>query len=114
MPARFASATQTPTSEQTFRGLLAVARALGKRGCWLYQRRWHFTVRDEWTVAISAESAGRLRVDACRHTTPTASFWVLAGDHDRLAGVVLSLTEQIAAGVAPEESNGGAVDPQLC
>jgi hypothetical protein len=60
--------------------------------CWLYERRWHFSVGAGWTIALSPDSAGRFRLDACRHTRTVHSVWVLPCDRDALVGSVRCLT----------------------
>jgi hypothetical protein len=75
--------------------LLAVARVLDVHECWLYQRRYHFSVAYGWSIAFSPESAGRFRLEACRWTRPVDTVWVLADDDDRLAGAVIDLLDEI-------------------
>lgn len=76
--------------------LYEVADVLGLELCWLYQRRWHFPLRAPgWTVAISADSAGRIRVDACLWTEPASTVWCLEADRSRLAAVVAELADQV-------------------
>jgi hypothetical protein len=67
----------------------------GINTCWLYQRRYHFSVGQGFTIALSPDSAGRFRVDTCRLTRTVSSLWVLGDDHDSLAGVALALRDQL-------------------
>jgi hypothetical protein len=82
------SHTRSPSPADTFAALQCIAGELGMHTCWLYQRRWHFSVGEGWTIALSPDSGGRFRIDTCRYTRTMASLWVLAEHRDRLAGVV--------------------------
>jgi hypothetical protein len=84
-----------PTTDAVDRFVLRVAELLGLTKCWLYQRRYHFSVGYGWTLAISPESAGRFRIEACRWTRPGVTVWVTEGDDDRLAGSIVGLLEDI-------------------
>jgi hypothetical protein len=64
------------------------AAALEVWECYAHEGRYHFTLGGGWTVALSADSADRVRVETCRLTRPEATMWVLAHQHDRLAGLV--------------------------
>lgn len=70
--------------------LQAVAATLSQDTCWLYEGRFHFPVGG-LTLAISAESAGRLRLDVCVAGEPRDTLWILAGEHERLTDLVLEL-----------------------
>lgn len=96
---------RAPSPQDTYATLLRVAVFLGAR-CWLHGRRFHFPVADGWTIAVSADSGNRFRLDACRFVRPVSTLWVLAGEDERLAGCVLALRDQIVASAA---SNGGGV-----
>lgn len=84
-----------PGADATDAALLRVAELLGLDECWLYQQRYHFSVGYGWSIAISSESAGRFRIEACRWTRPGGTVWVTAGDDDRLAGSIVRLLENI-------------------
>lgn len=72
-----------------------VGQLLGRDVCFAYQHRFHFQLRrDGWTIALSAESAGRFRLEACRWSRPVVTLWVLEDDDARLAGAVLELAER--------------------
>jgi hypothetical protein len=79
------------------RDALEVARGvLGVDVCWVHRRRYHFPLGEGWTIALCSESAGRIRAEACRWTRPVATLWALAGDRERLAGIVLELAADVA------------------
>lgn len=105
-----------PSPAATYAALLCVADALGTDICWLLRRRYHFTVRGDYTIALSADSAGRFRVDACRLGRPVSTLWVREGEHRRLAGVVRTLNERLDALAASEHGgerhDDGAFDAE--
>lgn len=77
--------------------LLHVARLL-EPVTWLYDGGYHFRLPvDGWTVSFSPDSAGRVRVEACRGTVPVSTVWVALDDRDRLTAIVEDLREQAAA-----------------
>lgn len=85
---------QPPCSPTTYRALERVGELLGRDVCWLYRRRFHFTLeREGWTVAISPESAGRFRLELCHWSRTVVCLWALADDDERLAAVVRELEE---------------------
>ena len=47
---------RTPSPQDLYATLLRVTVFLGAR-CWLHGSRFHFLVADEWTIAVSADSA---------------------------------------------------------
>lgn len=85
----------TPSDTKVFQALMLIAGELGQRYAYWHRGRYHFEIDDEWSIALSAESAGRLRVDACRRTVPVSSLWADADDTDRLAGLVVGMREAI-------------------
>lgn len=85
----------SPTGAETYEALLLIASVLGMHSCWLYRRRYHFTVGEGWTIALSPDSAGRFRLDTCRHTRIESSLWVLGDDHASLACVAAALRDQL-------------------
>lgn len=81
-----------PRSKQVRDLLHRVAGLLGGDVCWLYQRRFHFRLaQDGWTLAVSPDSAGRTRIEACHWTRPVATLWIFHDDDARLAAVVQEL-----------------------
>lgn len=83
-----------PFPKATWDLLGRIGELLGRDVCWLYQRRFHFALElDGWTLAVSPESAGRFRLEACRWTRPVLTLWVLEDDGDRLEATVRELCE---------------------
>lgn len=68
--------------------VLVAAHTLDIWRCYAHDGRYHFPLGDGWSVALSADSAERIRVQTCRLTRPEATMWVLAHRRDRLAGLV--------------------------
>jgi len=79
-----------------------VGAELGQDTCWLYQRKYHFKLDDEGikTLAVSEDSGGRFRLEACTLTTPGTTLWTLSHDDARLAAVVRELGEERGARVS--------------
>lgn len=68
------------------------ARALDIWRCYAWEGRYHFSLGAGWTLALSADSADRIRVETCHLTRPVARMWVLAHRLDRLAGLVARMS----------------------
>lgn len=92
--------TAPPTRLDLARALRVVSRALGERYAWQVGHRHFFRIGGGWWVAVSPDDAGRIRVDACTGTRTVDSLWASAQDHDRLAGLVLGLRDEVAAPAA--------------
>lgn len=86
-----------PSDRDTYLTLVRVGALLGFRRVHHYHGRYHFAFGDGWSLAVSPESAGRFRVEACRWGHPEATLWTFADDDDRLGGVVLAVAEEIEA-----------------
>lgn len=73
--------------------LKLVSETLGVSIAWHHDGRFHFRLPGEhgWTVAVSPENAGRVRIDACYMTEVRDTRWVLAGDRARLAAVAMEI-----------------------
>jgi hypothetical protein len=82
-----------PSRERIDRAVLLVAETLGERYCWLYRGAYHFRLGGDVTVAISADSVQRFRLDFCHGAEPRDTVWIRDGDDARLARVVLELAE---------------------
>lgn len=64
------------------------ARQLDIWECYAHEGRYHFALGGGWSLAISAESAGRICVETCRLTRPVSTMLTLAHRQDRLAGLI--------------------------
>lgn len=76
---------------------MAVAAELGERYAYWHRGAYHFSLVDEWTIALTPESADRFRIDACRGGAPRTTLWSFSDDLDRLAAVVVGLAREVRA-----------------
>lgn len=72
--------------------ILVAAQTLDIWECYAHDGRYHFALGGGWSLALSADSADRICVEACRLTRPETRMWTLAHRHDRLAGLVRRLS----------------------
>lgn len=92
------SLTTHPTPEQMWPVLLRISGLLQEPVCWLYEGGYHFrTGVDGWTLAVSPDSARRIRLSACRGAVPVATVWATVDDDSRLEAVVRDLQERADA-----------------
>lgn len=82
-----------PTPPLLWRALLTAGHTLGIMRVWCHRRRFHFRLDDGWSVALSADTAGRIRVEVCRWTEPRATKWVRADDAVTLRDAVRSAAD---------------------
>jgi hypothetical protein len=69
--------------------LRLVGALLGTGECHAYRRAFHFPLSGAgYTLAISPDSAHRIRVDCCLYAVPVASLWTPCDDNVRLARIV--------------------------
>ena len=68
--------------------VLAAARVLDTWECYALEDRYHFALGGGWSLALSSDSADRIRVETCRLTRPTDTMWASSSRVDRLAGLV--------------------------
>lgn len=81
-----------PTTSALTDAIYVAAEALGVWECYAHEGRYHFALGGGWSLALSADSANRIRVETCRLTSPVARMWALAHRRDRLAGLVKRLS----------------------
>lgn len=72
-----------------------VARELDQTTCYRHLGRYHFSLGGGWSIALSAESAGRFRVEACRLCRPVHTMWALPHRLNRLAGLVRRMSSEV-------------------
>lgn len=86
-----------PTTLELIGALRFVATIVGTE-CLHHDGRFHFPIDDDWSLALSADSAGRIRVEAsCRGRTVDVR-WAQAQDRRRLSALALGLREQVLIG----------------
>lgn len=59
--------------------------------------RFHFELDEDWSVRMSADSAGRVRIEPCLHRVPRGRLWCLVGDRSRLADLLTDVRDEVAA-----------------
>jgi len=64
------------------------ADVLGVDVCWFYRGGFHFRLYGDWTVSITPETAGRLRIETWSLLRLRDTRWCGAGDETRLAQLV--------------------------
>lgn len=75
-------------AESLVDAIYATAAVLDIWECYAHGGRYHFALGGGMSLALSADSAGRIRVETCRLTQPVSTMWALAHRLDRLAGLV--------------------------
>jgi Tfp pilus assembly ATPase PilU len=90
-------AATKPTDRQTVAALRHVGAALGTSSAYVHRGRFHFRLDARWSLAISAEDAGRFRIAVFRDGRERAILWSLAGDLDRLADLALAARAEVLA-----------------
>jgi hypothetical protein len=80
-------------SVERLRGVLDMVGVLvGHDECYAWRRAFHFPFGGgDYTLAISPDSADRIRLDLCLHGVPLASLWSRCDDDVRLARLVAEL-----------------------
>lgn len=86
-----------PSTTEMLTALRFVADFLGVDRCWYHNGRFHFRVAVDRTVAITPESARRLRVETCWRTVPRGRTWTRIEDRDRLAELVRGAVDEMLA-----------------
>lgn len=68
--------------------VMTAASALGLTECYAHDGRYHFSLGGGRSIALSADSAGRIRVESCHLCRPESTMWALAHHPARLVSVV--------------------------
>ena len=72
--------------------ILVAACALDIWECWAHEDRYHFALGGGWTLALSSDSADRIRVETCRLTRTMDTMWASSHRSDRLASLVRKMS----------------------
>lgn len=72
--------------------IYVAAEELDEWICYAHEGRFHFSLGGGWSLALSADSADRIRIDSCRLTRPVSTMWTPAHHRDRLAGLVRKMS----------------------
>lgn len=82
-----------PSPEAIYDALRVVGLELGEPRAYWWRGTYHFPLddRDGWTIGLTPESAGRVRVQLCRWSRARDTVWTRVVDTGRLAQVVAEL-----------------------
>lgn len=64
---------------------------------YVYEGRFRFELEGDWSLLISSDGPGRLRLDACYRSRRGSSLWCFADDRCRLAALVMAAQQETAA-----------------
>ncbi len=87
-----------PSTIELAHALRQIGTLLGAdRADYRFEGRFSFGLADGWSLVISADDAGRFRLEACRASRVRATLWCRVGDWARLESLVLSAQQEAAA-----------------
>lgn len=87
-----------PSLHRLASALVLIGQLLdAERAEYCFEGRFRFRLSEDWSLVISADDAGRFRLDACLRSRVRCTLWCLADDRPRLAGLVLSARQEAAA-----------------
>lgn len=75
--------------------LIEVSHALGTGRCWFYRGAFHFALDADWTVAVTPDSLGRVRVDTCHLGVVRDTKWCRDNDTSRLVSIVCESRDEV-------------------
>lgn len=80
-----------PTISETASALKFIGRLLDAGSAdYCFDGRFRFQLGGDWSILISADDAGRFRLDACYRSRVRATMWCAAADRARLRALVLA------------------------
>jgi hypothetical protein len=77
-----------PETPDLAEAIYTAADVLGMSECYAHDGRYHFPLGAGRSIAVSSDSAYRIRVESCRLCRPESTLWVLSHSLDRLAAIV--------------------------
>lgn len=87
-----------PSIRQLAAALVLIGRLLDEpQADYCFEGRFRFRLGGEWSLVISADDAGRLRLDACNRSRVRATMWTLADDLERLEALVTGARVEASA-----------------
>lgn len=89
----------TPTPEEMFHACRRAADVLGVERAFRLGNRHYFALGAGWQIALSAESGMRVQIQGWHHAECRATFFARIEDHERLAGLLASMKDEIGARV---------------
>jgi hypothetical protein len=86
-----------PSPEALLGALRVVGLELGEPRAYWWRGTYHFPLdgHDGWTIGVTPESAGRVKVGVYRWSRPVDTVWARVVDTGRLAQVVDELAHEI-------------------
>lgn len=79
------------------RVLRLIAELLGvEQAEYCFEGRFRFALSEDWSLVISADSAGRYRLEACLASRVRATLWTRSDDRPRLEALVLAASHEAA------------------
>lgn len=87
-----------PTTRDLTNALAMIAELIGaRRADYCFEGRFRFELGGGWSLVISADDAGRFRLEACLRSRVRRTLWCLADDRRRLAALVMAAQREAAA-----------------
>jgi hypothetical protein len=87
-----------PTTRDLCNALILIGQLLGAdRADYCFEGRFRFELGGDWSLVISADDAGRFRLDACLRSRVRCTLWCLADDRVRLAALIVGAQQEAAA-----------------
>jgi hypothetical protein len=76
--------------------LLDIANALGVDRCTFYRSAFHFDLGNgDWTVAVTPDSVGRVRLETCHFGEIVSTRWCRGGDTHRIMDMVRESRDEV-------------------
>lgn len=88
---------RNPTDRELVAALRVIAEALDDSIAYVHRGRFYWPLGNGWALAVSPDSARRIRLDACFGASPRATLWSEASDRSRLADLALALRHEVHA-----------------
>lgn len=87
-----------PTTRELANALYMASELLGAgRADYCFEGRFRFQLGGDWSLVISADDAGRFRLEACLRSRVRRTIWCLADDRPRFAALVMGAAQEAAA-----------------
>lgn len=87
-----------PTIAEMMSALRTVGGALGVgRADYCFEGRFRIALTDDWSLVLSPEDAGRIRVAACYRDRERRTMWTRSADHARLVALARSAQSEALA-----------------
>lgn len=80
-------------AEELWDALQVVSDVLDVSICWYFRGGFHFRLHGDWTVSVTPETAGRIRVETWSLLRLRDRKWAKVDDARRLTHLVLSASD---------------------